>query len=282
MRTSGVSETAGVGETSIVNLPGFAAKPLVLPTTPANGTVNTIVNLSGVADCTLTPGGGNTITVNAYGATGGGASANTVASYVIQAGRMSRLQFNGTTWYLLDNDAPMGPQLVSGAVYPPIGVQYSGGTFTPVANSCYYFPIWLYRSCSIYGVNFRVGTAGSGTTVRCGMYTADVTRTNPQTLIEEVDYNANSTGVQNLGFTTAVVAGPGLYFICICVQGTTMPALYGANLCGPPFQGVATTLGAWGAWMYVQTGVSGALPATASGGAWTTTVPGPLLTYNPS
>jgi len=171
------------------------------------------------------------------------------------------------------SSAPYGPRfLKSSYFYGPMGLLNQGTTATNwTANQMYAVPFYVpTTTTAIYlALNVTALNSTSGG-IRVGIYSNSTTDDYPNARVVDAgliptDTTGGSTGINIASISTSLTGGQ-LYWLVAVRQGTSNPTLYGYSATTSMTQNVlpAGTLGssALGSAAWVQTGVTGALPAT--------------------
>lgn len=249
---SGTTLTAAPGVSVFT---GIAATTATLPA-GATATVCEFRN-RGTALITVARAGSDTIT-------DGIASAQT--SVVVGPGETVRFGWDGSVW-ITDRANPAGTTIVrTGGADWTFPAHDSRGTASPVLNSCLYVPVVFDRAGVIDLLTVeQTADPGASGVARWGLYAA--TNGNPGAAI----YRSGSFTTTGIGehssasSSGAAVVGPGLYFVAVVFQG----AVAQARICNGGFLAIprATNMSAGNpTCAFNETGVTGALPATAAPG----------------
>lgn len=144
--------------------------------------------------------------------------------------------------------------------------QIQANTWTQLAEMRF-APLILAKTNVFSAANVVVGTAQEGATVRLGVYAADANG-DPGALVREFGtVDASTTGTKSLTISGGITLAPGLYFMVAVNQGSTAATIsrYGyATYNRPALHGDNNVASTYGMMVRKQTGVTGALPATAT------------------
>ena len=168
------------------------------------------------------------------------------------------------TWNTPADFGP-GPRMEAGYWYGFPGVSTTTNTALTL-NQMYFLPIFVNRSITVFRIGTIIGAAAaSGGVVRLGLYDATSTGRPNNRLEESGTIASTATGGVQYNFPSSRVLTPGLYFIAVVSQ------VAACNITRTPTQ-TSTLLTPWGPsnvvpaanphQFFIQTGVTGALPAT--------------------
>jgi hypothetical protein len=133
-------------------------------------------------------------------------------------------------------------------------------------NQLYFLPIFVNTTTTVFRIGTIIGAAATpGGVVRLGLYNATSTGRPNNRLEESGTIASTSTGGVQYDFPSSRVLTPGLYFLAVVSQ------VAACNITRTPTQ-TSTPLTPWGPsnavptanphQFFIQTGVTGALPAT--------------------
>jgi hypothetical protein len=271
----------------------------------ATGAAVTAVNKTiGTADATNPRF--DLITVNSSGTvsvTAGTAASNAVfpaipaSSVLLAAVYVPASATSVVTAQIVDKRVILARQGFRSGVYPVNGRYftaqgpYSGdGTTQPANGDMRMYPLDVARTVAVDRIAGQVGTAGSaGALVRYGIYAADPDTGLPAGLVLDAGTAAATSSGVDVNITVSLTLTPGRYWLAYVTQGApaTLPIVRafnataaqgndpagdaGGNSTGPSLSFVVATGAA------VNTGVTGALPGTASAPAWSAVVQRPQV-----
>jgi hypothetical protein len=148
--------------------------------------------------------------------------------------------------------------------YVPVGgVPFVRSSKAATLNSMFLIPFWLLADATISGLAFEVSGNVATAVVRTGVYAADATTLLPtgSPLVDNGTTAADTTGTKTVAFALAL-SGGAPYYLAIVGQ-TAAPTLRHAAGLSPIVSNTTFPSGSGAGWnnAFVQTGVSGALPA---------------------
>jgi hypothetical protein len=155
----------------------------------------------------------------------------------------------------------VSPQFVSGQ-YSPLTPHGGRTTAAFAQNLVQYHPFWVPSAVTFDRIGVEVTTGLASTTVRLGIYNA--AGGIPTSLV--ADYGTvSSVSNAHVDITISQALAAGLYFHAVCMQGAfgTMNLRVSNTFAGLA-QNATTFLASFGNTIYKQTGVTGALPGTAT------------------
>lgn len=195
---------------------------------------------------------------------GGGAETDPVATPLVNAHTAATTNVHGMTdTASLWHPFPWEPS----NYYTPYGSTTTG---IPPEATAEFAPIWIPSNASFDQIMVEVTSTPDPTeTCRLGLYSADAYGKPSALLIEAGVVTVSTNGQKIIDFTATPFPfpAPGLYWTCAALQGasTARPtmrrkntAMFPNNFLGTGFLGQNVAAG------YVQSGVTGALPATAA------------------
>lgn len=162
-----------------------------------------------------------------------------------------------------------------------IPASYAAGRYTvPPGGSatdslaeaeCRYIPVFIPKDCTVDRIGIEVTTAGIGgaPVARLGIYADDGDGKPGARLVDAGTVSTTTTGGKEIIISQALTKG--LYWLAVAAQGgaTTFAAFRVTGATGAGMQTTHPTLTSatlTGAGGYTQSGISGALPATATPG----------------
>jgi hypothetical protein len=146
--------------------------------------------------------------------------------------------------------------------YPSNALTRASTPFT--LGSLYFSPFEVPTTTTFNQMSIAVATGVASSTVRLGIYNADMATLTPSSLVLDAGTVSAATSASYPTVEINQTLTAGLYFLVFVVQGVTGPTLYYFTS-GPylNYTVLPTTQSGVGG-SYVQTSVTGALPSTAS------------------
>jgi hypothetical protein len=165
----------------------------------------------------------------------------------------------------VEKNSPFLP-MATGNTYQPSVAPAAAAIASPTANTFYALPFYVTNKLTATTFSIATGTVATAGTARVGIYNAG-TDGKPSTLLVDagtVSYSASTTSYPK---TISTLMQPGWYFVGVSIQtgtSTWVGTQNGASQGSGATQVSFSTTGGNGVIGYSATGVTGALPTTAT------------------